>query len=123
MGNDGLGGGGAVTGHGGDVSAGAVEKAVHLAERMVETARAGPTIGTPENGFVAMGPANPIDLPGSDIQGLVPWDLHEFVFSPACVPEAGFSGAVLQPAAPDAGPHNAGSMVHRRGQHLGDRGG
>jgi hypothetical protein len=87
------------------VAADAVEKAVHLALRVVETACAGPAIGAAENGAIAVLLAHACQFASHQVEGLVPLHLDKRILSAqvACRLRQ-VTAPCLQPAATDGRP-------------------
>lgn len=56
-----------------------IEEALELALRMVEAPRAGPAIGSAEDGGIAVNRADALDLPGDERRRLVPADADELI--------------------------------------------
>ena len=96
----------------GDIAADAVEKAVHLALRMMEAPRRGPAVGAAEDRRVAMRVAHPVDLGRGDVERLVPRQLDEgLAAAPAAL-------APLEPALADRGPRHPAAVMHGGGNRL-----
>ncbi|MNZ84195.1 hypothetical protein D3C78_1029410 [compost metagenome] len=97
----------AVAVHAAHIAAHGVEHAVHLALGVVKAPSAGPAIGAAEDGLVAVGGAHPLDVPGHQIQRMLPFDFDERLAPAQLGPRA---RAFIQPAAAHRGPVHA----HRR---------
>ncbi len=100
------------------VAAEHVEEPVHLALRVVETAGAGPAVGTAEDRPVAVPFDDATQFARQQFRQLVPRHGHELVGAA----DLGRAGTRLEPAPPDRRPGDAGAVPHRPGQVAEDRG-